>query len=301
MTISRRSLLLAGAAGLGATLLGCSAPSGAAPAPPAPAPTGPVPGLSDVEREFGRRIGVHASDTGSGAAVAHRGDERFLLCSTVKALMAGFVLHRSVTDPALLDRVVRWDRSEVLEYAPVTARHVDTGLTVAQLCEAAVTVSDNTAHNVLLREVGPPAELTAWLRTTGDTVTRADRAEPALNEADGDRDTGTPVAFSATLAGLTTGAALPPVQRDRLVSWLQAATTGGRQIRAGVPAGWQVGDKTGSGPGGEKNDAAILFPPDGAPIALTVFTVAADPDDDRGEEAIAAATRAALAALPGQR
>lgn len=298
MTLSRRSLLLAGAAGLGGALLGCSAQ--AAPATPAPAaPIGPrpIPAMSDVEREFGRRIGVHALDTGTGAAAGHRDGERFLTCSVTKALMAGFVLHRSVSDPALLDRNLRWDPSEVLAYAPVTARHTGTGLTVAQLCEAAVTVSDNTAHNVLLREIGSPADLTMWLRTTGDDVTRADRTEPALNDADGDRDTSTPAALSSTLGRLTTADVLPPAQRDRLVGWLRANTTGDRQIRAGVPAGWQVGDKTGSGPLGEKNDAGILFPPDGAPIALTILTVPSDPDDGRGEEAVAAATRTVLAAL----
>ena len=255
--------------------------------------------MPDVEREFGRRIGVHALDTGTGAAVGHRDTERFVMCSTAKALMAAFVLHRSIEDTALLDRTVRWDRSEVLEYAPVTGPHTGTGLTVAQLCEAAVTVSDNTAYNVLLRETGSPAELTAWLRATGDAVTRADRAEPALNETDGDRDTSTPAAFSATLGRLTTGDPLPPAQRDRLVGWLRANSTGDRQIRAGVPAGWRVGDKTGSGPLGEKNDAGILFPPDGAPVALTVFTVPSDPDDERSEDAIAATTRTALAALRG--
>lgn len=294
MTLPRRSLLVAGAAGLGAALLGCSAPAPSAPAAPAPRP---VPALAGVEREFGRRIGVHALDTGTGAAAGHRAGERFLMCSTAKALMAGFVLHRSVSDPALLDRPVRWDRSDLLEYAPVTSRHLASGLTVAQLCRAAVTVSDNTAYNLLLREVGSPAELTAWLRSTGDGVTRADRHETELNEAGGDLDTSTPAAFSATLAALTTGDALPPGQRDRLVGWLRANTTGAGQIRAGVPAGWQVGDKTGSGPLGEKNDAGVLFRPDGAPVTLTVFTVPSDPGDERGAAAVAAATRAALDAL----
>ncbi|MEU6700911.1 class A beta-lactamase [Pseudonocardia sp. NPDC046786] len=296
MTLSRRSLL---AAGLGTALAGgivsCTA------APPAPAPTGPVPGLPDLEREFGRRIGVHALDIGTGAAVGHRDGERFLMCSVVKALTAAFVLHRSVQEPGLLARPVRWDRADLLEYAPVTERHLATGLTVEQLCDAAVTVSDNTAQNLLLRQVGPPAELTGWLRGLGDDVTRADRTETALNERDGDLDTSTPAALAATLRVLTTGDALPGAQRDRLLGWLRANTTGDRQIRAGVPAGWQVGDKTGSGPLGERNDSGVLFPPQGAPVVLTVFTVPDDPDEDpdRGEAAVAAATRTTLAALRG--
>ncbi|BBF99578.1 MULTISPECIES: class A beta-lactamase [Pseudonocardia] len=295
--LSRRALL---AAGLGTALLGC-APAPPAAGPPAPAPTGPVPGLPDVEREFGRRIGVHALDTGTGAAVGHRDGERFLMCSVVKALTAGFVLHRSVQDPGLLARPVRYDRSDLLEYAPVTEQHLATGLTVEQLCDAAVTVSDNTAQNLLLREAGSPAELTGWLRGLGDEVTRVDRLEPALNERDGDLDTSTPAALAATLGLLTTGDALPDAQRDRLLGWLRGNTTGDRQIRAGVPQGWQVGDKTGSGPLGERNDAGVLFPPQGAPVVLSVFTVPDDPDEepDRGEAAVAAATRTTLAALRG--
>lgn len=304
MTITRRSLLLAGAALGGAALTGCATAAPPAPATPAPAGPGagsaPIPALADVEREYARTIGVHVLDTGTGAAAGHRDGARFLMCSVVKALMAGFVLHRSLSEPGLLDRPVRYGRADLLEYAPVTTRNLAAGMTVAQLCEAAVTVSDNTAHNLLLREVGSPAELTAWLRTTGDTVTRSDRAETALNDRDGERDTSTPAALAATLRTLVLGDALPPAQRDRLTGWLRANTTGDRQIRAAVPAGWTVGDKTGSGPLGERNDSGVLYPPDGAPLVLTVFTVPADPADTaRGEAAVAAAARAAIAALRG--
>lgn len=304
MTITRRSLLLAGAALGGAALTGCATAAPPAPATPAPAGPGagsaPIPALADVEREYARTIGVHVLDTGTGAAAGHRDGARFLMCSVVKALMAGFVLHRSLSEPGLLDRPVRYGRADLLEYAPVTTRNLAAGMTVAQLCEAAVTVSDNTAHNLLLREVGSPAELTAWLRTTGDTVTRSDRAETALNDRDGERDTSTPAALAATLRTLVLGDALPPAQRDRLTGWLRANTTGDRQIRAAVPAGWTVGDKTGSGPLGERNDSGVLYPPDGAPLVLTVFTDPADPADTaRGEAAVAAAARAAIAALRG--
>ncbi|MEJ8281967.1 class A beta-lactamase [Pseudonocardia spirodelae] len=299
MTISRRSLLLTGAALAGAALTGCAgAPAPAAPAPAAPAPVRPIPAMAEVERRWGRTVGVHVLDTGTGVAAGHRDGDRFLLCSVTKALMAGFVLHRSLSDPGLLDRTVRWSRADLLEYAPVTTRALGTGLTVAQLCEAAVTVSDNTAHNVLLREVGSPADLTAWLRGTGDTVTRSDRTETALNDRDGDRDTSTPAALGATLRTLVLGDALPPAQRDRLAGWLRANTTGDRQIRAAVPPGWTVGDKTGTGPLGQRNDSGVLYPPDGAPVVLTVFTVPADPTDKaRGEAAVADAARAAIAAV----
>ncbi|MEK6443808.1 class A beta-lactamase [Pseudonocardia sp. T1-2H] len=297
MMISRRSLLLTGAVSVGAALVGC-----AAPAAPTPAPRQiPIPPMEEIEQRYARRIGVHALDTVTGATAGHRDTERFLMCSTAKSLMAAFVLHLSTTDPGLLDRRVTYTGADLLEYAPITSTHLGTGMTVAELCAAAVTVSDNTAHNLLLRETGGPAALTAYLAGLGDAVTRADRPEPALNEPAGDQDTTTPAALAATLRTLTTGDALPAARRDQLVAWLRANTTGDAQIRAGVPAGWQVGDKTGSGFAGEKNDVGVLTPPQGAPIVLTVFTVPTDPDDGRGEEAVAATTRAALGALGGAR
>lgn len=297
MRLSRRSLLLSGTVTFGAVLVGCTAPVAPAPAPEAV----PIDAFADIERRYDRRVGVHLVDTGTGAAVGHRANERFLMCSTVKSLMAAFVLHRSVADAELLDRRVSYTRTDLLEYAPITAPRVDTGMTVAELCEAAVTVSDNTAHNLLLRETGGPAALTSFLRGLGDTVTRADRSETALNEPDGEQDTTTPAAMAITLQALTVGGALPPVQRDRLLGWMRANTTGDAQIRAGVPAGWLVGDKTGSGSAGEKNDVGVLAPPQRAPLVLTVCTVPGDPDDDRGEEAVAAATEAALETLGSTR
>ncbi|MFP5022579.1 class A beta-lactamase [Pseudonocardia phyllosphaerae] len=289
--IDRRALLLSGA-GIGAALLtGCGA-SGAATPPTT---------VADVEARTGRRLAVHALDTGTGATAGHRDGDRVLMCSTVKAPLAAFVLHRSVTDPGLLDRRIRYTRADLLEHAPVTSRNVGAGMTVAQLCEAAVTVSDNTAANLLSAATGGPGALTAWLRSLGDATTRADRTEPSLNSPDGERDTSTPAAFAATLRTLVLGDALPAPHRDRLAGWLRANTTGEGQIRGGVPAGWSVGDKTGGGNAGEKNDVGVLFPPHGAPMVLTVFSAPADPaapaDGDRAKQAIADATRAALAQL----
>jgi beta-lactamase class A len=302
MPLSRRSLLVAGTLTVGAAAFaGCAAPAAPTP-PPAAAPSRvPIPALDEIERRYGRRIGVHIVDTGSGASAGHRADERFLMCSTVKCLMAASVLHRSAADPGLLGRRVTYTRADLLEHAPITSKHVDAGMSVADLCAAAVTVSDNTAHNLLLRETGGPGALTEFLRGLGDPVTRADRTEVALNRLDGELDTSTPTAMAATLQDLAVGAGLPPAQRNQLMAWLRANTTGAGQIRAGVPAGWQVGDKTGSGFAGEKNDVGVLVPPHGAPIVLTVFTVPADPDDDRGVDAVAATTRAALDALGASR
>lgn len=290
-TIDRRTLLV----GLGATLVGCAAPT--APA----APTDPVElGFTAVEQRFAGRLGIHAVDTGSGATVGHRGDERFLLASTSKAFIVATVLRRADADPTLLDRLIRYDRSALLEYAPIAEANVDTGMTVAELCEAAITYSDNTAANLLFDVVGGPAAVTGFVRGTGDAVTRFDRPEPELNESAGpgdERDTTTPSAVVGSLRAVTLGDGLQPAGRDRLTGWLLANTTGDAAIRAGVPADWRVGDKTGTGSQGERNDIAVLYPPGRAPIVLAVYTAPADPDAEPSDTFVAEATRAAVAAL----
>lgn len=287
--IERRTLLL----GFGAALAGC-----AAPATPAPRPIDN--GLAALEGRFDGRLGVHAVDTGSGAVLSHRADERFLLASTSKAFIVATVLQRATDDPGLLDRLIRYDRGALIENAPVTTRNVDAGMTVADLCHAAITVSDNTAANLLFDVVGGPPAVTAFVRGLGDRVTRSDRPEPALNVSTGpgdERDTTTPAAVVGSLRAVTLGDGLDAAGRDRLAGWMLATTTGDAAIRAGVPAGWRVGDKTGTGAQGERNDIAVLWPPDRAPIVLAVYTAPADPQAEPSDATVAEATRAVIAGL----
>lgn len=306
--LSRRSLILAG---LGTVLAGCASdPGRTATTPPSPSTmpsSPPVPpdmasaekALAALEAEFGGRIGVFALDTGSGAAIRHRADERFVMCSTHKALVAAAILRLRTERPGLLDKVIHFDKTQLQKYAPVTSQHLTDGMTVAALCEAAVTVSDNTADNLLFAELGGPAAATAFVRTLGDQVTRMDRMEPELNEsAPGDeRDTSTPAQLAADLRALVLGDGLDPAGRDLLTGWLKANTTGGKQIRAGVPSGWPVGDKTGSGFKGEINDIAVAWPPGRAPLVITVFTAPADPKSTAGAETVAKAAAIVAKAL----
>lgn len=226
------------------------------------------------------------------------------MCSTAKVPLVAAVLGRSRDEPGLLERRIRYSREDLLEYAPVTTRNIATGMTVAELCDAAVTVSDNAAANLLFAQVGGPAEVTGFVRGLGDPTSRFDRTEPSLNDTTvGDeRDTTTPFRFAHTLRALAVGDVngsdvVPVAQRDRLVGWMLANTTGAAQIRAGAPAGWRVGDKTGSGSQGESHDVAVLWPPERAPIVLTVFTSPVDPQNPNGKSTIAAATRTVLGPL----
>ncbi|WP_437760826.1 class A beta-lactamase [Sorangium sp. So ce1389] len=237
-----------------------------------------APALARVEAQLGGRLGVAALDTATGARIGHRAGERFAMCSTFKALLAANVLARVDQGQLTLDRRVTYRESDLLEHAPVArARLAEGGLTVEELCAAAVEVSDNTAANLLLAQIGGPAGLTAYLRGLGDQVTRLDRNEPALNTdiPDDPRDTTTPDAMADTCRVLLVGdRALREASRARLVGWMVRATTGLARLRAGLPKEWTVGDKTGTGENGAANDVAVAWPPSRAPIVIACFVKA---------------------------
>ena len=230
--------------------------------------------LGAIEARVGGRVGVFALDTGSGRALAHRGDDLFAMCSTFKWALAATVLARVDRGELRLDQPVAYGSADLLEYAPVTREHVEEGsMTLDGLAEAAVTVSDNTAANLLLERVGGPSGVTRFARSLGDSVTRLDRDEPSLNSnLPGDpRDTTSPRAMVGLMSRVLCGDALSAPSRERLLGWLRACTTGNDRLRAGLPATWNVGDKTGSGPRGTVNDVAIAVPPGRAPILIAAY------------------------------
>lgn len=220
-----------------------------------------------------------------------------MLCSTFKLVLAASVLAKVDAGGEKLDRLVRYERGDLLEASPLTTANVATGMTVSALCEAAVTVSDNTAANQLLASVGGPAAVTAFLRKLGDESTRLDRNEPALNIPDGDKDTSTPSAMLGDLKMILLGDVLASASRTRLLGWLAASTTGKARLRAGLPAGWQVGDKTGSGDT-TLGDLAIATPPGRKPILITSY-VAGGKGTLADREALFAATGKLVAATLG--
>ena len=227
--------------------------------------------LAALEREHGGRLGVAVLDTGSGKRIAHRGDERFLMCSTFKLLLVAAVLTRVDRGEEKLGRRIVFDKDVLLDYAPVTKQHVGSpGMTIAQLCEAAITLSDNTAANLLLHAVGGPARVTAYARSLGDPLTRLDRIEPELNRPDGERDTTTPWAMLGNMQKLLAGDFLSQASREQLTQWLLDCQTGAQSLRAGLPSAWREGDKTGSG-GTANNDIAIFWPPRRQPLLVAAY------------------------------
>jgi beta-lactamase class A len=263
--LHRRGLITAGAASLFATSRSLAA---------AADPQGAVGALAAIEAEVGGRVGVAAWDTGSGAWVKRRADERFAMCSAFKLFLAATVLDMIDHGALTAGRRVPFSRADLLPHSPTTAVHVDEGaLSVSDLCAAAVEESDNGAANLLLQLVGGPAALTRHLRRLGDPTTRLDRIELALNtNLPGDvRDTTSPTAYVRTMRRVLLGDGLSAASRRQLEAWMIDCRTGLDRLRAGLPSDWKAGDKTGAGERGAVNDVAILRPPGRPPILVAVF------------------------------
>lgn len=278
---------------------GSGSPAGAARSASATAATKPTAGeFRSLEREFDARLGVYALDTGTGRSVGYRADDRFAYASTFKALAAGAVLRKFGTDG--IDKVVKFSRDDLVENSPVSENFVETGMSLRGLCAATLWYSDNTAVNLLLHELGGPDGLERVLEDLGDDVTEMDRYETDMSEgAPGDiRDTSTPRAMAGSLRAFLLGDALKRDERELLRRWMTTNMTGGTLIKAGVPDGWEVADKSGTAGYGGRNDIAVLWPDDGGnPIVTAVMSTRGKQGAERDDALIAKAATVAVEGL----
>jgi beta-lactamase class A len=280
--------ITAGAIGYGLGICGRRAQA-------APAPfEGLEADLAALETESGGRLGVAVLHTGSRGIVGHRADERFPMCSTFKLLASAAVLRGVEQGKETLDRRVKFAASDIVANSAVTKDHAGgEGMTMAELCQAAMTFSDNTAGNLILASLGGTQALTEFAQSLGDPVTRLDRIEPDLNEAlPGDlRDTTTPAAMLKNIEALVLGNALSEPSKVLLTGWLVGNKTGDARLRAGLPAGWRVGDKTGSGEHGTTNDVGITWPPQSAPVLIAVYLTGTTATGEQRNRTIASVGR----------
>jgi beta-lactamase class A len=253
--------------------------------------------FDELERTYDARLGVYALDTGTEQEIEFRADERFGHASTFKALLCGVVLQQYSIDD--LDRVITYTSDDLVYWSPITERNIDTGMSIRELCDAAVRYSDNTATNLLLDEIGGPRALQEVLRENGDDVISTDRYETEMSEAvPGDtRDTSTPRSIGTSLGTFVLDDALPEDARAMLTEWLVGNTTGADLIRAGVPDDWVVGDKTGNGGYGTRNDIAVAWPPDGDPVVIAVLSSRDQDGADHDDQLIADAAEVIVDAL----
>lgn len=253
-----------------------------------------------LEAESGGRLGVAVLDVTSGHQLGWRADERFAMCSTFKFLLGALVLAHCDQQKESLSRTIPVAEKDLLRYAPFSKTRVGASATVAELAEAMLTLSDNTAANLLLARMGGPMAVTGFVRAHGDRVTRLDRYEPALNDSskgDGDpRDTTSPAAMVATMRQILLGDVLQPASRQQLIDWMIACRTGDNRLRAGLPKDWKTGDKTGTGDNGTANDIAIVWPTPQTPILVASYLTHAKVSDALQDQ-ILAKVGAAVAGL----
>ncbi|RYX98597.1 MAG: class A beta-lactamase [Bradyrhizobiaceae bacterium] len=264
MMIDRRTLLLTASA-FAAT------PAFAKEAPPA---------LLAYERDSGGRIGLYARNITSGAEIAWRADERFVMCSTFKASLAACMLARVDRGEDRLDAMVAYTEKDLLDYAPVAKEHLAKNnlskgaLSVGEMARAIVELSDNTCANLLLARAGGPAALTRFWRDHGDSISRLDHDEPELNRTPpgGLDDTTTPRAMATSLQRLALGDALQPRSRAQLIEWMVNCKTGANRLRAGLPTTWTIGDKTGNNGSDAAGDIAVVWPSADRPVVIAAYT-----------------------------
>lgn len=270
MDIDRRGLMACAAA---LTIAGCAGPRQVRPSVSANA------ALAALEARVGGRLGACILDTASGRMTGHHYGELFGMCSTFKLALAGAVLHLADKGRLNPSAELRYTEADMVPHAPVTGPNLAKGaMRIIELAEATQKTSDNVAANLLIRHMGGPAAVTALLRSWGDDVTRLDRYETEMNNVPPgeERDTTTPRAFAQTMARLlTTDRILSPASRALLIQWMVDTTTGGKRIRAGLPASWGSGDKTGSANSpnynNKTNDVAIFWPPARMPVIVTAY------------------------------
>jgi beta-lactamase class A len=250
--------------------------------------------FGDLEEKYNAHLGVYAVDTGTGKTIAYQENERFGFTSTHKALSVGVLLQQNTIED--LNKRIMYTNADLVNYNPITEKHLETGMTLKELSKASISYSDNTAANLIFEEIGGPEGFKQGLRNNGDEVTEPLRLEPELNNVQpGDiQDTSTPKAMAESLRAFTLEEHLSSEKRQLLRDWLIGNTTGDNLIRAGVPADWEVGDKTGAGSYGTRNDIAILWPPDEEPIVLAIMSDLDEADAEADDNLIAETAKAVV-------
>jgi len=204
--------------------------------------------LKVLEKQAGGRIGLSAYNTGNHKYYQFRANEMFPLCSTAKLMVVSAVLNKSKTDPGLLEKRIHYNQNNLVSYSPVTAKHAGEGMTISELCSAAIAQSDNAAMNLLLKQLGGPDKVNAFARSINNKAFHLEHTEPFINSLPSKvyKDRTTAKAMEQSIYQLLFANVLPEYQRKLLLTWLRQNTTGDQRIRSGVPHDWIVGDKTGT-------------------------------------------------------
>lgn len=251
--------------------------------------------IEDLEKTFDGKIGIYAINTSNGELIAHRGDERFPLQSTLKFIGVSALLNQNGADSGQLQEIIHYSQSDLIAWSPITRKNIADGMTLEALSEAAISYSDNAAINIIMKKLGGPPAVAQFARSAGNQTYNVEHYEGQLNsDPTTGIDTSTPKDMAMSVQKLTLGDGLTPAQQTQLIGWMRNNTVGYKRMRAGVPLGWIVADKTGSGDYGIANDIGVLWSPYCKPIVLAIYTVQNQRDAKKREDIVASATSIVL-------
>jgi beta-lactamase class A len=258
--------------------------------------------LAHLETETSVRLGVYALNTANNQSIHFQAEKHFPLKSTVKLMVVAATLHQSMTNSHLLQQKIHYKKEDLVSWSPITEKNLDKEMTISELCAATMIYSDNTASNLLIKQLGGLNTVTSFARSIGDNTFRLDHFEPEMNSNPNNlEDTETPKAMVGDLQKLILGNVLGSTERRQLIAWMKDNTTGDDKIRAGVPTGWIVADKTGHGSYGISNDIGIIWPPNSAPIIIAIYTVQNKKDAIGRSDVIAKTTRIVIQEFSNQK
>lgn len=250
--------------------------------------------LAGLEATFDGKMGVYAIDTNNNETIAYRENERFPTQSTLKLIGAAALLKEGDKNKALLHEKIHYTKNDLAawHWHPVTRRHLADGMTLQELAEAAVSYSDNPAMNLIMKKFGGPQFVTDFAHSIGNNSFNIEHYECNLNsDPHSQQDTSTPKDMAISVKKLTMENVLSQTSKLKLIDWLKNNTTGYKRIRSGVPIGWVVAEKTGSGDYGVTNDIGLMWSPTCKPIVLAVYTIQNKQDAKNRDDIVASATQ----------
>ena len=257
--------------------------------------------LAELEASSKGRIGVYAINTANNTHLEYRANERFPMGCTSKVIGVATILNNSINNSALLLQRISYSKKDLTNWNPITEKYLSSGMTVEQLCAASISYSDNTAMNLLVKQMGGLEQMSLFAHSIGNTSFRQDNTWPkeAYSGGKGNlKDSSTPKDMANSLQKLAFTDALAKPQREMLISWLKANTTGDFRIKAGLPKGWIVADKTGTGGAyGTTNDLGIIWPPKCAPIIMAIYYTNDAKSAVMREDVVASATQLLVSKL----
>lgn len=245
--------------------------------------------IEKIEKKLGATIGVSVYERDTKNTWSYKGNEHFPLMSTFKTFACAALLSDVDAGKVKLGKPVEIKQDMLVTYSPVTEKYVGKEFTLRDACVAAMTMSDNTAANIVLDNIGGPKGLTRFMLRIGDNHTRLDRMEPTLNEAvPGDmRDTTTPDAITLSLNKILFEDVLTEHSKKQLKQWMMDNKVSDGLVRSVLPEGWKIADRSGAGGFGSRGITAVIWSETRPPVILSIYLSQTDASFDSRNQAIA--------------